>query len=669
MTKYPFQLGIGSAYPFGATLSGKTANFAVMSSQAQAIDICLYSSDDPLAEPSFIIPLDPKRNRTGNVWHIQLDPLPQPCFYLFQIDHQQRLLDPYSFNAANGKKWGDSNLHPYSPKGVLAQSTPFDWEDDTSPSIPLQKLIIYEMHVRGFTRDDSSHTKYPGTYLGVIEKIPHLVELGINAVELMPIHEFNECEYPRKNPVTQGQLYNYWGYSTVNFFSPMQRYSTGKKPDSAIVEFKTMVKELHRHGIEVLLDVVFNHTAEGVHGNTPISFRGLDENIYYMHDVNGKFLDFTGCGNTFNVNHPVVRQLILESLRYWVCEMHVDGFRFDLASIFCRNSQGLPIPHSPLIDAISKDPILANTKLISEPWDAGGLYQVGSFFKQGSGRWSEWNGRFRDSVRRFIKGAGRKEDFITNLCGSHDLYYTQSPLCSLNFITAHDGFTLADLVSFNHKHNEENGENNNDGSNFNDSWNCGAEGETEDPNILALRARQMRNFHLALMVSRGIPMVLMGDECGHSRRGNNNPWCQDNDFNWYLWDLQKKNQDFYRFYCKLVHFRKEHSLLHRGTFLTDHQVSWHGRVPFQPDWGSDEQFIGFTLISDDQKNDLYIAFNASGGQVEVEFPPANPEHPWIWVVNTANPSPHDFFDPEERFPVEGSMCQMPPHSSLMLMKA
>lgn len=669
MTQFPFRVQVGKPYPFGVTFSEKVANFALVSGTAHSVDLCLYLSDEPSANPSYVIPLDPVRNRTGNVWHIQLDPIPDPCYYLYQIDKERRLLDPYSHIISNGKKWGDSHSHPYSPKGVLIASSQFDWGDDCPLEIPLQELIIYEMHVRGFTHDSSSQTKYPGTYLGIIEKIPHLVELGINAIELLPIHEFNECEYDRKNPVTQEQLYNYWGYSTVNFFSPMQRYSTGKDKNSAILEFKSMVKELHRNGIEVILDVVFNHTAEGTAKGPFISFRGIDESLYYLHDVNGKLLDLTGCGNTLNVNHPIVRELIINSLRYWVCEMHVDGFRFDLASIFSRDKFGHPISNSPIIEAISKDPILFRTKLIAEPWDAAGLYQVGSFFKQGSGRWSEWNGRYRDSIRRFIKGTGRKEDFITNLCGSHDLYYSQNPLCSINFITAHDGFTLADLVSYNNKHNEENGENNQDGFNFNDSWNCGVEGITTNPQIIALRERQMRNFHLALMVSRGVPMVLMGDEYGHSRRGNNNPWCQDNAFNWFLWNELTEKENFYRFYRKLIHFRKNHPLLHRGTFLTDQEVSWHGQTPFHPNWGTSEQFIAYTLIDNDGRKDLYIAFNASGSQVNVEFPPTDPQHPWVWIVNTANDPPEDFYDPENRKPVETASYQMLPHSALMLMRS
>ena len=507
----------------------------------------------------------------------------------------------------------------YRPRGLISFQSTFDWKGDRSPQIPLRDLIIYEMHVRGFTISPSSGVRHPGTFLGIIEKIPHLLDLGVNAIELMPLQEFNENENTNINPLTHQQLCNYWGYSTVNFFAPMTRYATKTAPGASIEEFKTMVRELHKNGIEVILDVVFNHTAEGNEKGPILSFKGFENPVYYLLNHDFTYSNYTGCGNTVNCNHPVVWEFIVKCLRYWVLEMHVDGFRFDLASTLTRGRQGQPLPTPPLIESLTDDPVLSKVKLIAEPWDLE-VYQVGQFYSHVK-RWSEWNGKYRDCIRQFIKGnAGIKGEFITRLCGSEDLYYNRTPLASINFITVHDGFTLRDLVSYNEKHNESNGEDNRDGLTDNDSWNCGIEGPTDDDKILALRNRQMRNYHFTLMISQGVPLLLMGDEYGHTKNGNNNTWCHDNELNWFLWDKLKENGDFYRFYKEMILFRKENPLLKREQFLSPKDAQWHGIEPFKPDWSAHTQFIAFTLLDSDKGNDLYIAFNAQEKGVSVHFP-------------------------------------------------
>lgn len=665
MEAYPFKIGKGWPEPFGSSKRGDGINFAVVSKHARELSLCLFAEPFRI-QPDYEITLNPDNNRTGDVWHILIDQLPVQYFYLFRIDGASYLtLDPYAKEIFTSNIWGKGD-QPYLPVGGIDSDESFSWEEDKCLEIPLEELIIYEMHVRGFTQHTSSGVSHPGTYLGVIEKIPHLLALGVNAIELMPIHEFNETEYKKRGPGTGEQLYNYWGYSTVNFFSPMQRYVFGAQRGDAIHEFKTMVKACHQHGIEVILDVVYNHTAEGGKKGPVLSFKELDNSIYYMLDPNGDYLNFSGCGNTFNCNHPIVRELILRSLRYWVVEMHIDGFRFDLASILARDIQGHPMAKSPLLDAISQDPILSKTKLISEPWDAGGMYQVGSFCLEAK-NWSEWNGKYRDIVRRFIKGTGTKGEFATKICGSQDLYYRFAPCRSVNFIIAHDGFTLADLVSYNHKHNLANGEDNRDGTNDNDSWNCGVEGHTRKQKVLNLRARQMRNYHLALMVSRGIPMLLMGDEYGHSKHGNNNTWCHDNELNWFLWNQLDENQEFYRFYQKLIHFRREHSLLRQNEFLSSNDIEWHGAHLHHPLWNIENQFIAFTLKGHQAGNDLYVAFNASHNVVTVHFPPNEAYKTWHWVVNTASVSPYDFRDDTNLATTMVSPSyHMHPYSALML---
>jgi len=668
-TRYrDLQISSGFPLPFGASKQDEGVNFAIAAKKAQKLTLCIFDEND--LENFIEIKLDPDVNKTGDVWHIQIKGLPSCIIYGYRVfpDALQEtsllVLDPYAKAVNTPRDWYDQSA-PYRPLGKFLISPPFDWQGDKCLQIPNKDLLIYEMHVRGFTLDQSSQTKHPGTFLGIIEKIPYLKELGVNALELLPVFEFNEKETNQINPKTKQKVCNYWGYSTLNFFSLMNRYATSSTQDTAINEFKTMVRELHKNGIEVILDVVYNHTSEGGQDGSTLSFRGLNHKDYYMTTPEGDYLNFSGCGNTVNSNHPWTQELIIESLRYWVTEMHIDGFRFDLASILTRAENGAPLQNAPIVEAISLDPVLSQTKLIAEAWDAGGLYQVGGFYP--GKRWSEWNGRYRDIVRRFIKGTPEnKTAFATALCGSQDLYgWRQTPICSVNFITAHDGFSLADLVSYNEKHNKENGENNRDGFDYNESWNCGVEGQSSNKKILYLRERQLRNLLLALMISQGIPMILMGDEYAHSRNGNNNTWCQDNELNWFLWDQIEARSPFHRFFKSLIHFRKNHPLLRRDTFLDNQDITWHGIMPFNPDWNNDNNFIAFTLNSN-QGPDLYIAFNSADISQTITIPSAGQGKRWVFVVNTHNLPPDDFFDEEQRPPLQANIFLMHPYSAILL---
>lgn len=677
MTTTPIQISKGAPLPFGATKQSNGVNFALAAKDATSVKLLIYDLDKNHLFAEF--PLDSRENKTGDVWHILVEINPNQSWgYAYQVEIQKKdpnfqylngiktVLDPYAKSVHSETAWGKlscGNKEAYCPCGLYLPNEEFDWENDKPLEILKKDLIIYEMHVRGFTQHASSHVKNPGTFLGVIEKIPHLVDLGINAVELLPVQEFNECEYKINNPHIHETLYQFWGYSTVNFFSPMNRFAANQMPGASIHEFKTMVKALHKNGIAVILDVVFNHTNEGNEKGPINSFKGIDPNTYYMMGADGHFMNFTGCGNTVNTNQPLVQKLIIDTLRYWVLEMHVDGFRFDLASIFNRGIDGDVIHISSIVEAISKDPILSKTILIAEPWDAAGLYQVGNFHPHDQ-RWSEWNAQYRDTIRRFIKGAPSvKGKFASRLSGSEDIYGSRSPLSSINFIVAHDGFTLHDLVSYNQKHNLANGENNHDGENNNESWNCGKEGETPDPKINELRQRQMRNLHLALMISQGIPMILMGDEYGHTKKGNNNTWCHDTPLNWFIWDKLKDHSDFYRFYRKLIEFRKKHPCLNKGSFLTDQDINWHNKNGHKISWDKEPQFLAFTLSDHEKKQDLYCAFNAQNIPLDVEMPNPKENQKWHLIVNTGNLPPNDFFDPP--IPFENTTFHMAPFSAVL----
>jgi isoamylase len=526
----------------------------------------------------------------------------------------------------------------------------FDWSDDRTLRIPLSETVIYETHLRGFTVHPSAGVSHPGTYRGFRDKIPHLQRLGVTAVEFLPLQEFNEMEYFQEN-MKRKHLRNYWGYSTLAFFAPNGRYASAGVYGQQVKEFKKLVLALHRAGIEVILDVVFNHTAEGGDGGPSYSFRGIDNSIYYLMDERGQhYMNYTGCGNTVNSNHPVVRDFILNCLRYWHLHMHVDGFRFDLASVLTRGRDGELLPDPPIVEHIAEDPVLRDTKIIAEAWDAAGAYQVGTF---PSDRFSEWNGRYRDDMRRFWRGEPHQLGaFATRLAGSADLYDRdgQSPLKSINFITCHDGFTLYDLVAYDHKHNQANGEDNRDGENHNYSRNHGHEGPTADPQVKARRKRHQKNLLATLFLSQGVPMLLAGDEFSRTQQGNNNAYAQDNELSWVDWSLLRDHSDLLEFTRRLVRFRKAHPVLRRNHFLTGKpqgsgpDIAWHGRDGRAPEWHHDQAVACLlnghrdalgTATDDDS---LYLIFNASDHPVAFH-PPAAPGRPWRVELSTQEKEP------------------------------
>jgi len=658
-----FDLSVGSPLPFGAHWQNGYYNFSLYCNHAASIVLLFYERHSKCLVAE--LPL----HCTGKVWHIALKGVDPSWYYVYRIVNfpeefpsERLILDPYAKAVAGRSTW--ANKEPYLPYGELPQPCAFNWGKEPQKAVAPSDLIIYEMHVRGFTQHQSSNVDHPGSFLAVIEKIPYLLSLGVTAIELLPCQEFDECENIRCNPFSGERLYNFWGYSTIAYFAPMGRYAVGNEPNAAIIQFKEMVKQLHNHGIAVILDIVFNHTAENGALGSIFSFKALDPYRYYMRDSNtGRYLDYTGCGNTFNCNHPIGMQFILDCLRYWVVDMHVDGFRFDLAAIFCRGIHGDVLEWSPLIEAISTDPLLSSVRLIAEPWDAVGLYQVGSF--PGEAPWMEWNGRYRDAVRNFIKGTGGKGEFATRLCGSQDMYATYSPLRSINFLTAHDGFTLADLVSYNDKHNLSNSEENRDGTNNNDSWNCGVEGKAEDKEILALRLRQRKNFILALAVSQGIPMLLMGDEYGHTKEGNNNTWCHDDESNWFLWDALERESDFFRFYSSLLAFRRRHPIFSRDRFLLEQDIWWHGIIPYKPRWEESRGFLAFTVSDREKQEEIYIAFNSQDKEVKIIFPRCKRGR-WHWISNTSNSTPEDFYNEESAPVVAENRYTMVGYSALVI---
>jgi len=585
----------------GATAIPCGVNFTVHSMQAAYCELLLFNRKEE--EPFVVLPF-PEHYKVGNVYSMivfgldvfeieyayRLDGPYDPGKGLL-FDRNNILLDPYARAVCGQSQWGVPNSGSYKARVVVDD---FDWGDYKHLLIPMSDLVVYEMHVRGFTRHDSSGVEFPGTFLGLEEKIPHLKELGVNAVELMPIFEFDEMLAPRE--YNGNILMDYWGYNTVGFFAPNTGYTAGVEYNREGNELKKLIKTLNENGIEVILDVVFNHTAEGNEDGTIISYKGFDNNVYYMLEPDGSYFNFSGCGNTMNCNHPVVQQMILECLRYWVIEYKVDGFRFDLASILGRNEDGLPMSKPPLLQSLAFDPILGNVKLIAEAWDAGGLYQVGSF--PAWNRWAEWNGRYRDDMRCFLKGDGGMAKFATErIAGSHDMYdiKARGEDASVNFITCHDGYTLYDLYTYQIKHNQANGWNGTDGDNNNNGWNCGTEGETDDPSITALRQKLIKNACAVLMCSRGTPMINMGDEFCNTQFGNNNPYCQDNEISWLDWGLLDKHQDMFDFFKFMIAFRKEHEVIRRNTGSCScgfPDVSFHGVQPWNPDFGPDSRVIG-----------------------------------------------------------------------------
>lgn len=644
----------GTSFPFGATVRGDGVNFALFSRHAERVTLVLFK--EGRAEPIAEIPLNAKQNKTGDVWHIFVHGLEPTVLYAYRVDGPFKpeaghrfngralLLDPYAKALSGADKWGFSDSTGRRLRLCRIVHEDFDWDGDVPPSTPMNETVIYEMHVRGYTRHASSGVAYPGTYLGLCEKIPHLKALGVTAVQLMPVLEFDELDQTHKNPVTRESLRNYWGYSPISYFAPKAGYASN--PGEQVREFKEMVKQFHQAGIEVILDVVYNHTGEGNEHGPTLSFRGLDNMIYYLLDKQGRYYNFSGCGNTLNCNHPLVRDLILDSLSYLVTELHIDGFRFDLASILGRGLDGKVLEDPPLIRHIAEHPRLAGTKLIAEAWDAAGLSQLGKF--PAWGRWAELNGMFRDDVRRFLRSEpGMTSAVAKRICGSLDIYGDSSrhPYHSINFITCHDGFTLNDLVSYEKKHNEANGEDNKDGWNDNFSYNCGCEGPTGDGAINALRQRQMRNFLTMLFLSQGVPLLLMGDEIGRTQKGNNNAYCQDNDLSWMDWSLAERNAGLLRFTQQIIGLRKKFFAINREQFVN--RVTWHGHRVGDPDWTGASRLLAFQLHGWHGQPGLYVVFNAHWEAQKVNLPPHDGQWRWRRLVDTNLASPNDIVEEKD----------------------
>ncbi|MBN1910434.1 MAG: glycogen debranching protein GlgX [Pirellulales bacterium] len=654
-----FTVARGHCRPFGATVEPSGVNFALFSRNAQRVHLLFYQEgkNDPIAE----LPLDPSANKTGDVWHIFVADLPHDVLYAYRVfgpsdppkghrfDPKAILLDPYAKALSGGQTWGSPDVshelsNGYCTRRCRIVSGEFDWEGDVPLNTPMNRTVIYELHVRGYTCDPSSGATRPGTFLGLCEKIPHLKSLGITAVQLMPVAEFDELDQYRKNPVTGEPLKNFWGYSPISFFAPKASYASD--PGEQVREFKQMVKLFHQVGIEVILDVVYNHTSEGNADGSTVSFRGLDNSIYYMLDKQGRYHNFSGCGNTLNCNHPVVRDLIIDCLSNFVAEYHVDGFRFDLASILGRGTDGRVLEDPPLIRHIAEHPVLAGTKLIAEAWDAAGLHQLGKF--PAWGRWAELNGMFRDDVRHFVRSDPHAiAPLAKRICGSLDIYGDASrhPYHSINFITCHDGFTLNDLVSYNDKHNWENGEDDQDGCSYNVSWNCGIEGPTDDPEILDLRRRQMKNYFAILMVSQGVPFILHGDEFARTQNGNNNAYCQDNPTTWIDWRLAKENADLLRFARMMIALRMKHFAISREEFVN--RTNWHGTQLGDPDWTGESRALAFQLHGWHEHPDVYVMLNAHWEPQRFALPSRDWEDRWRRLVDTSLASPEDIVEGEK----------------------
>ncbi|MDO9042236.1 MAG: glycogen debranching protein GlgX [Desulfocapsaceae bacterium] len=663
----------GFALPTGCTILSKGINFSIFARHAQEVILVINLPETTKTPQQQVeIPLHPEVNRTGDLWHILLKTKRDDLRYGYRIkgpmsqkinglvyDEENLLLDPAS-HIHTPRAWGAKPSERDIPICEIIKHD-FDWQDDQPLNIPLAKSIIYELHVRGFTRHPSSNVAHPGTYRGIIEKIPYLQELGITAVELMPVTEFDENDNVFRDPKSGRLLKNFWGYNPVSFFALKSGYAADKAQH--INEFKAMVLALHQAGIEVILDMVYNHTGEGKYDGVTSSFRGIDNRIYYLLDhETHDYLNFSGCGNTMNCNHPVVRDLIRDSLRYWVMEMHVDGFRFDLASILGRDTSGHLLANPPMIEMIAEDPVLRDTKIIAEAWDAAGLYQVGTFSTDA--RWAEWNGMFRDDLRAFMAGLDNTVgNLATRIAGSADLYQSslRHPFNSINFLTSHDGFTLSDLVSFNEKHNEGNGEENRDGDNHNISWNSGTEGFTRSKTIQDLRFRRMRSMILILLLSQGVPMISAGDEFGHSKKGNNNSWCQDNTINWLNWDMVEKNDGLLRFFKQCIHLRKTHSLFQRTSFFSqaantqctegNPEIIWQSLTPCQQDWSSECHTLAFLLRgsrTDGNKSDHFFIMLNGDKNKDADFTlppvPGNSTQNWQQIIDTSLDSPNTFLD-------------------------
>jgi isoamylase len=677
---------IGRSSPLGATAGNGGVNFSVFSRGATGVDLLLFDRQDDY-KPARVIKIDPWAGRAYHYWHVFVPGIQSGQLYGYRVhgpfepasgmrfDPGKVLLDPYGRGVVVPHKYsrdaagreGDNTAT--AMKSVVVDTRKYDWEGDTPLKHPSSRTVIYEMHVRGFTRHPSSGVseKTRGTYLGLIEKIPYLQELGITAVELLPVFQFDAQDCPPG-------LTNYWGYAPISFFAPHQAYSSRRDPLGPVDEFRDMVKALHRADIEVILDVVFNHTAEGGHTGPTLSFRGLDNGTYYILEQDrSQYTNYSGCGNTLNANHPIVRRMIVDSLRYWVEEMHVDGFRFDLASILARDTSGHVMANPPVLWDIESDPALAGTKMIAEAWDAAGLYQVGSFIGDS---WKEWNGRFRDDVRSFFRGEdGSVKRIADRMVGSPEIYGHKNREVEqcVNFVTCHDGFTLNDLVSYNTKHNEANGEENRDGSNDNLSWNCGIEGPTDDPAIEKLRNRQVRNFLTVTMMSLGVPMILMGDEVRHTQNGNNNAYCLDKEISWFDWRLVAKHAGVCRFVKLLIARRLQRDTEHEKQRISLNQLigkakkAWHGTKLGQPNWGHQSRSIAFTAELGNQRLLIHMILNAYWEPLEFELPPVgNSNSAWRLWIDTSLDSPNDICEWQTSPRISAHTYTAAPHSVVVL---
>lgn len=684
----------GESHPLGVTVYPEGINFCLFSKHATIVELLLFKESNA-PQPSDVLVLEPQTNRTHYYWHVFVLGLTAGQVYAYRVhgpfepenghrfDANKVLLDPYakaivgastySRNAAS--QAGDNCAQAL--RNVVIDNSNYDWEDDHPLRIPYSQSIIYEMHVRGFTYHPNSGVKpdKKGTYAGLIEKIPYLKSLGITAVELLPVHYFDSED-------ARSELTNYWGYSTINFFTPHRIYSSDKSPMGPLNEFRDMVKALHKAGIEVILDVVFNHTAEGDERGPTLCFRGIDNATYYILEADNlaHYKNYSGCGNTFRGNHPIVARLILDSLRYWVSEMHVDGFRFDLASILTRDASGTPIKDRQALDllwVVESDPVLAGTKLIAEAWDAAGLYDVGRFIERAD--WfAEWNGPFRDDIRRFVKGdLGMVPCLAARILGSPDIYHRtdMDTNRSINFVTCHDGFSLNDLVSYNEKHNEANGENNCDGCNDNLSWNCGVEGKTDNSRINALRLQQIKNFLTILFISQGTPMILMGDEVSRTCKGNNNVYCQDNELSWFDWDDVDRQFDLCCFVKKLIHFTQGLELFRQEqrlevTYVNNlhyPQISWHGTKLRHPDWSYYSRCLAFSMRHPDADEHLHVMLNAYWKSLEFELPILENGDCWHCIVDTALPLSESCCKSDAAYPVKTNRYHVQGRSCVVLM--
>ena len=661
----------GRAHPLGATPDARGVNFSIYCGQATAVELLLFDGHDS-ARPVQTIPLDPAVHNTFLFWHAYVEGATPGMQYAYRVDGPRDqaggarydpskvLIDPYA-RATSEARWdraaacGPGDNLATAMRGIVVDVTPYDWEGDRPLNRPMRESVIYELHVGGFTRSPTSGCRYPGTFAGVVEKIPYLRELGITAVELMPICHFDAQEIGRRSPVDGRPLTNFWGYSTIGFFSPHRAYYRAPQDATHIHEFRDMVKALHRAGIEVILDMVFNHTGEGDHSGPTISFKGLDNAAYYYlrPDDPRRYLDYSGCGNTVKCNHPVVEKLIVDCLEFWVGELHVDGFRFDEGSILSRGEDGTPMAYPPVIWAIELSDALADVKVIAEAWDAAGLYEVGYFPGH---RWAEWNGRYRDDVRRFVRGDRCQVGAVAaRIAGSADVFrvWGALPINTVNYVACHDGFTLNDLVCYDQKHNEANGEDNRDGSADNLSWNCGTEGPTDDPEIAALRERQITNYFAILLLSQGVPMILAGDEVRRTQGGNNNAYCQDNETSWFDWTLVDRHRALFRFVSTMIAFRKRHPNLHRARFFTGGptdrgraDIAWHGCRLLSPGWNDPQsRVLAFTLgATAEDDADIHVMINMDSADLSFDVPPLDGRD-WYPAVDTALPGPRAIVDP------------------------